>query len=273
MVVNKQIAQRSNRAVELLARASYVAKAIFYGSIATFIFRYRAGLSAPEPNRNEVLKQLTENPFGKILIGLIVISLAGHTLWRLYEIWNDPYKKGKGVGGWLYRLNYLMSAITYASLGVTAFKLVVTNEKSDGNGKKIWVAKLLQIEGGDWIVMLVGGVMLIWAGMQVYKGLSGNVYNALKIDRLNRIWKVMLRVSSLAGFLTVGGILGGVGGYLVKGALAKDPDWVKNMDDLIKALWAVPGGSWLQLLAAVGLVMMSLFMLAMARYFPVKTAE
>ncbi|RIV26991.1 DUF1206 domain-containing protein [Fibrisoma montanum] len=273
MVVNKQIAGQPNRTVELLARVSYVAKALFYGSIATFIFRYRTGLSAPEPNRDEVLKQLTDNPFGKILIALIIVALAGHTLWRLYEIWNDPYKKGKGIGGWLYRLNYLMSAITYASLGVTAFKLLVTNEKGEEDGKKIWVAKLLQFQGGDWLVMLVGGVILIWAGMQVYKAVAGNVYKALKIDHLSGFWKVVLRVSSLAGFLTVGGILGGVGWYLIKGAWIEDPDWVKNMDDLIMALRAVPGGSWLQLVTAVGLVLMALFMLAMARYFPVKTAE
>lgn len=274
MVVKGEIGEKPRRIVEVLARGSYIAKAILYGGIAVFVFRFALGSGGPNPNREEVLEQFTSNPFGKILIGLIALSLVGHTLWRLFEIWNDPYEKGKGFEGWIYRLNYLLSAITYAGLAISATKLLfVSNNGQGGDQKQIWVAQLLQLEGGDWLVMLVGALIIIWGGLQIYKGISGNVYKSLKIDHLNGFWKVFLRVSSLLGFLTLGSILFGTGWYLIKGAWVENPKWVKNMDDLIKALQAFPGGTYLQLLAGVGLLLIAFFMAAMARYFPVKTAE
>ncbi|MCK8493521.1 MULTISPECIES: DUF1206 domain-containing protein [Spirosoma] len=273
MIATETIKQRSLQGIERLAKASYIAKAVFYGSIAVFTAKFAFGERNADPSRKQVLEQLTISPFGKVLIAFIAVALAGHTLWRLFEIWNDPYKKGNGPGGWLYRLNYTLSAITYGGLGFTAVKLLLGKGSGDDNQKQIWVAKLLQIEGGDWLVILVGSIFITWAGIQFYKGLSGCVYKGLQLEGVNRIGKGFLWLCGLVGFLTVGSTLAGTGWYLIKGALAKDPHWVKNMDDIIKAVKTLPGGWGLQLGVATGFLLMGCFMLAMARYFPVKTIE
>lgn len=273
MAVSDKVKQRSLQSIEWLARGSYLTKAIFYGSIAVFTTQFALGSRGSDPNRKEVLEQLTSTLIGKLLLVLIVIALAGHTLWRLFEIWNDPYKKGTGPGGWLYRLNYILSAITYGSLGFTALKLLLGQGSGNDKQKQIWAAKLLQLEHGHWLIIGAGAIFLIWGALQVYKGLSGKVYKSLELDGVSPVWKVLLRVFGLVGFLTVGITLCGTGWYFIKGALAKNPNWIKNMDDLIKALQALPGGWGLQLTAAGGFLMMALFMVAMARYFPVRTTE
>lgn len=273
MIASQEVKDASKRGIERLAKGSYVAKAILYGAISVFALQLALKSGGPDPSRKAVLEQLTGNLLGKLLIALIAIALAGHTVWRMLEIWYDPYKKGTGPGGWIYRLNYLLSAVTYASLGTTAVKLLIGNQGGQDNQKQIWVAKLLQIKGGDWFVMAIGGLLLAWAGLQVYKGVSGNVYKSLEKDNLSQFWKTLLRVCCFVGFITLGGILAGTGWYLIKGAWVENPKWVKNMDDLIKALQVFPGGAGLQIAVAGGLMMMAIFMLAMARYFPVKTTE
>ncbi|HLL94352.1 MAG TPA: DUF1206 domain-containing protein [Spirosoma sp.] len=273
MVVSDKVKERSLQSVEWLARGSYIAKAILYSAIALFTVELALGARKLDPNRKEVLEQLTGNPFGKILLALMALALAGHTLWRLFEIWNDPYKKGTGPGGWLYRLNYILSAITYAGIGITAVKLLFGQGSGQDNQKQIWVAKVLQIQGGDWLIIAIGCMFLIWAGLQVYKGISGKVYKSLELDTVNSFVKSFLKFCGFVGFLTVGATLAGTGWYLVKGALAKNPQWVKNMDDLIKGLQGLPGGWWLQLGMAAGFLLMAVFMLAMSRYFPLKTTE
>lgn len=267
------IKQQSKHGIEYLARVSYVAKAIFYGTIAYFTLELALGSHGPDPNRKQVLEQLTSNPLGKILLVLMVIALTGHTLWRGVEIWADPYQKGMGPGGWLYRLNYLLSGITYGSLGLTAGKLLAGQGSGQDNQKQIWAAQLLHWEGGKGVIIGIGLIFLIWAGLQVYKGLSGTVYQSLELDTKPGWARGFLRISGLMGFVTVGASLAGTGWYLLKGAWTENPRWVKNMDDLIKLLQGLPGGWWLQVGVALSFFLMGVFMLAMARYFPLKASE
>jgi hypothetical protein len=273
MITAQQAKRTSLQSVEWLARGSYVAKAIFYATIATFTMTLALGSRGPDPSRKQVLEHFAENTFGKFLIALMALALAGHTIWRLVEIWNDPYKKGKGPMGWLYRLNYLLSAITYAGLGWTALMLLIGQGGGEDNQKRLWVTQLLQLPGGDWAIILVGSLFLAWAGLQIYKGLSGCVCHSLAIDDASAFKRGFLRICSLVGFVTLGITLAGTGWYLLKGAWTKNPNWVRNMDDLVKALQNFPGGWGLQLAAALGFLLMSVFMLAMARYFPIKTLE
>ena len=273
MVVSEKLKTTSLQGVEWLAKGSYIAKAVFYGAIALFTVEYAFGSKGADPNRKQVLEHLTGNAFGKILMACMALALLGHTIWRLVEIWNDPYKKGFGPGGWLYRLNYLLSAITYGSLAFTAVKLLTGQGSGQDNQKQIWVAKLLYIEGGVWLIVLVGGLFMAWAGLQMYKGVSGKVYKSLELDGIGSWGKGVLLVCSFLGFLTVGTTLAGTGWYLLKGAWSENPHWVKNMDDLIKALAKLPGGWWLLLVAATGFAAMAVFMMAMSRYFPIKTLE
>ncbi|MBC3786988.1 DUF1206 domain-containing protein [Spirosoma utsteinense] len=273
MVVSETVKQKSLQSVEWLAKGSYIAKAIFYGTIAVFTVQFAFGAHDADPSRKEVLEQLTGNLLGKLLLALMVLALAGHTVWRLFETWNDPYKKGFGLMGWLYRLNYLLSAITYGSLGFSAAKLLAGQRTGPDNQKQIWVARLLQLDGGSWLIVLVGSLFLLWAGLQLYKGISGKVYKSLELEGVGPIAKGFLRICSFAGFLTVAGTLAGSGWYLIKGALSEDPDWVKNMDDLIKGLQQLPYGWWLQLGAGAGFMLMAVFMVAMSRYFPLKATE
>lgn len=273
MVINEQVKQRSRQGIEWLARGSYMAKAIFYGTIAFFTVQLALGSRGPDPSRKQVLEALTSNTLGQILLALMALALAGHTLWRVIEIWADPYQKGTGPGGWLYRLNYLLSGITYGSLGLTAVKLLTGGGSGQNNQKQIWVARLLQWEGGKGVIIGISLIFLAWAGLQIYKGLSGSVYKSMELDQLGSLSRGFLRVSGLLGFVTVGASLAGTGWYLLKGAWTENPKWVKNMDDLIKLLQGLPGGWWLQLGVSLGFLLMGVFMLAMARYFPLKASD
>ncbi|QJD80366.1 DUF1206 domain-containing protein [Spirosoma rhododendri] len=98
MVVADKVKDKSIQGIEWLARGSYLAKGILYGTIGVFTLELAFGPHSADPNRKEVLTQLTGNTMGHLLLALMVLALAGHTLWRIVEIWNDPYDKGWGRG-------------------------------------------------------------------------------------------------------------------------------------------------------------------------------
>lgn len=258
--------------VASLTRLSYLTKGILYGCVALFAIQFALGQRGPDPGRKAVLQEFIKTDVGAVVLVLMTISLAGHTVWRMAEIYFDPYKKGKGVLGWIYRLNYFLSGLTYTSLGITAVKLLM-GQADDQNQKQLWVSKILMVKGGDWLIILVGVFLMLWAGLQMYKGISGTVYKSLNKEAFPTWLHGFLWMCNLVGFLTVGGILASTSWYLVKGAWKENPHWVMNMDDLIKSLQAFPGGQWIQITTAVGLTCMAIFMLAMARCFPIKTTS
>lgn len=262
--------KRTQTTIEHLAQWSYVAKGIFFCGVAVLAVGSGLGLSSKEPNRKKVLETLFEQPFGRAVVGLMVLTLLAHTLWRLYETFADPYGKGNGPGGLLHRFTYLLSGISYGSIGYSAFRMLVGTGGGPDNEKRIWAAALLQREGGEWLVVGVGVSLLAWAGVQLKKALSPGLYKTLKTGHLGSFWRGLIRLTGGIGFTAMAAVLTGTGGYLLKAAFTRNPQWVKSLDDLFRLLGSLPGGlTWL-LLVAGGLFLFGLFMFVMARYFPVK---
>ncbi len=245
-------------------------KGILFGSVAIFAVRTAIGLSRQEPNRKEVLNTLFSQPFGQVILVLITLALAAHTLWRVFETFRDPYQKGTSPGGLLHRFTYLLSGVSYGSLAITALKLLFGNGKGSDNTKQIWVAELLHQEGGVWLVVLAGSIIISWAMVQLKKALTQGLYRSLETDHLPAFWRVIIRILGGIGFTTQATILTGIGYYMLKAALTKNPRQVKNMDELLGIIQHLPNGiNWLFLISA-GLFMFGIFMFVMARYFPLK---
>ena len=270
---SESIKEHTQTTVQHLAQWSYVAKGIIFCGVAMLAVLSGLGLSSKEPNRKKGLETLFGQPFGQVVVGLMVLTLLAHTIWRLFETFADPYGKGKKIGGLLHRFTYLMSGISYGSIGYSALRMLVGSGGGPDNEKRIWVAALLQREGGEWLVVLVGLSLLIWAGVQFKKALTPGLYKTLKTEHLSGFWRVIIRLIGSIGFTAMAAVLASTGVYLLKAAFTRNPRWVKSLDDLFKLLQSLPGGlTWL-LLVAGGLFLFGLFMFVMARYFPVKLAR
>lgn len=104
--------QKSGQTLVAITRWSYVAKALLFGAAGVLAIRSSIGLSAEQPDRKKVLEVLFTQPLGQVLTFLIIVTLLGHTIWRVIELIKDPYKKGFGPYGILYKLTYLLTEVT-----------------------------------------------------------------------------------------------------------------------------------------------------------------
>lgn len=270
MTTKAKLAHPVKKAVQVMARWSYVVKGVLFCGVAVFAVRMALGLSHQEPNQRQVLEALFSQPLGKLTLLLVALALSAHTLWRVVETIEDPYQKGTSPGGLLHRFTYLLSGLTYGSLAFTTFKLIVANQAGSGNAKQLWVAQLLHREGGEWLVVAAGAAMLTWALVQLKKALTQGLYNSLKIDDLPAFWRGSIRLIGAIGFITQSSILAGMGYYLLRAAWMKNPHYVKSVDDLLEQVGRMPHGTTWLLALAGGIFLFGLFMFVMARYFPLK---
>lgn len=256
--------------VERLARLSYVTKGILFLSIGWVLLQAVVSRAVIKPNRKEALELWESEPWGWALLAFVTVTFAGHTLWRLLEVWFDPYGKGTSAGGLIYRLTYLLSGISYGALALTAGQLLWSGKAGPDDQKRIWVQQALTHAWGPWLVAGVGGIILLWGLVQGYKGVTGTVVQKLAIDHLPPVWRGLIRVAGCVGFVALAVTLIGIGTHLIRSAWLIDPEQVRNSDDILVELARL--GRPLVLLEAIGLQLFGLFMLAMARYFPFKAA-
>src|ERR1700688_2598179 len=68
---------------EWMARAGFVARGAVYIVIGILAIKLAAGSGDANPSQQGALKAVAAQPFGKLLLILVAIGLAGYALWRL----------------------------------------------------------------------------------------------------------------------------------------------------------------------------------------------
>lgn len=272
MLTTTTFRKRGKTTLETITRWSYVAKGILFASLGTVLLYDAWTTQADKPNRKEILEFFSFHPLGKVFLAFVAFVFLGHLVWRLFEAWFDPYAKGNGPGGLVYRFTYLLSGISYGALMLVAFRLLFQEKAGSSNAKQYMVFQALQSPATRWVPFVIGGILLLWAAVQAYKGIRGNVLKIMKIDHLPGWGRGLIRVSSLVGFLALAVTLGTVGLSLIQAAWHENPILVKNMDDVFLAIRRLPFGPVLLHLEAIGLLLFGGFMLTMAWYFPFRTA-
>ena len=68
---------------EWLARAGFVSRGLIYGIIGILAIKLALGAGGKTTNQQGALKTIAHQPFGKVLLILVAIGLAGYALWRL----------------------------------------------------------------------------------------------------------------------------------------------------------------------------------------------
>ena len=172
----KRSAQRaaSGDKMEKLARAGYLTKGVVYAIIGVLAFQAAIGSGGQTSGSRGAIRQIAEQPFGQVLLILTAIGLLGYAVWRLIQAIKDPEGKGSDGEGIAKRVGYAISGAIYAFLAFYAASIVFgwstgSSGGSDG-GKEAWTAQLLAQPFGQWLVGLVGAIVI---GVGVLPDLQG----------------------------------------------------------------------------------------------------
>src|SRR3954453_2659277 len=71
------------RQFEWLSRAGFVARAAIYLIIGVLALELAFRVGGKATNQQGALETLARQPFGEVLLALVVVGLAGYSLWRL----------------------------------------------------------------------------------------------------------------------------------------------------------------------------------------------
>src|SRR5829696_1752559 len=123
-----------SRTFEWLARAGLLARGVIYAIIGILAIKLALGDGGETTNQNGALETIAEQPFGKALLILMAIGLAGYSIWRLVRaaIGHGP----EASDDTKERLAGLASGIAYAMLCVTAVSILMGSGGGSGDPGK-----------------------------------------------------------------------------------------------------------------------------------------
>ena len=171
-----------------LGRFGFAAKGVVYVLIGVVAARVALGVGGATTDSQGALQHIVEMPFGNLLLLAIAIGLAGYTLWRIVQALLDTEHKGTELKGLWARGAYLISAGVYATLTLTAARMLMEAGASAGSGDgkaQDWTARLMEQPFGPWLVAVVGLCLLSSAGFQFMRAATADFRKRLQIGAMS----------------------------------------------------------------------------------------
>jgi hypothetical protein len=251
--------------LEWFARAGLVARGVIYLVVGVLAIKVALGDSGGSTtNQQGALKEIAQQPFGKWLLILTAVGLAGYAIWRLV-------RAGIGHGAESVddsafdRISGLVSAVAYGALCVTAISIVAGSGSSSG-GTTSQTGGVLGWPAGTWIVA-IAGLIIVGVGLeQLYKGVSEKFLENSKTDEMSESVKRGFSVLGTAGHVARAVVFVLIGYFLFKAAIDYDPKAAVSLDGALTTLAQASYGGILLGIVAAGLICFGLYCFADARY-------
>jgi hypothetical protein len=260
---------------ENFSRFGMAAKGVVYSLVGALAFMAAFeinGNSTEGAGKQGVFRFILEQPFGKILLGIVALGLVCYAIWRFIQAFMDSEGKGADAKGIGKRIGYAFSGLIYGGLAFYAAQLVLGNGGgSGGDSRETLAGKLLEQPFGQWLVGLVAVGTMALGLYQIYKAISGKYLKNMQTASIKPDIKNMLLKAGKVGYIARGIVWGIIGFLFLKAAMNANAQEAGGSSSAFQLLEQSSYGSILLGVVALGLLCYGVFMFVRARYEVINT--
>ena len=248
--------------IRKFARFGMFAKGTVYiliGGLTAFA-AFNAG--GKKTGKGGAFEFVMEQPFGKIILGLIAVGLIGYVLWRIVQTIKDPEDEGG-----LRRLGYAASGIFYGLVAYTAIQMIISGD--GGGGSSSQKSMISEILSNPWGQIAVGIIALIFFGKavwQFYRSLSGKFASKIKESELGHKSKIIVMKAGRAGYIARGVVIAIIGYLFLRAAVTSSSEQAGGTKEAYEVLQNNIAGPVILGIVALGLVAYGIFMFVKGNY-------
>ena len=251
--------------IQWLARFGYATKGAVYILVGMLTVGVSTGMGGRITDPSGALQTIGTQPFGRVLLGLVALGLAGHTLWCFIQAVADPDREGRDARGIARRTGHGVAALGYGGLALIAGQLALASG-GGGSSPQDWTALLLSQPLGQVLVVGVGAAVVGYGLHQLYQAYQAEFRDYLKLGEMSESEERWITRGGRFGLAARGVVFGIVGVFLIQAGLRFDPSEAQGLGGALQELVRQPFGSWVLGVVALGLVAYGVLMLALARY-------
>ncbi|WP_121251044.1 DUF1206 domain-containing protein [Nocardioides ferulae] len=253
-------------------RVGLVAYGLVHLIVGWIALQLALGDQSGSASSSGAMQQLVQEPFGEVLVWLVVVGMVFLVAWRLLEA-SVGHRDEDGSGRTLKRAASAVKAVIYGVIGWSAFQVVTGSSGGGGSGKGGSGG------GTDSMTATVMG----WPGGQLLVGAAGLAVIGYGLHHVWRAWTEKFREKLTAegssgntgaayvwfgkvGYAAKGVAVGIVGGLFVYAAATHDAKKSGGLDQALHEVLEQPFGSVLLGAMALGIICYGLFSFAQARH-------
>jgi len=244
-------------------RAGFVSRGVVYVLIGILALQVAFGRHEAQADRQGALQTVGSQPFGEVLLWMLVAGFACMALWRAsLALLGEGGRKKTGS-----RILSAGRAVFYAWVcwGTAAF--VVRGTKSDSNAKsQDWTATALKLPAGRF---LVGAAGLVLAGVGIgiaVRAFQRHFLKKLDTAAMGKRTRQVVTALGVSGNASRGLIFTAAGVFVLVAAKRFDPKQAHGIDATLRSFAHTPAGPWLLAVVAFGLLLFGGFSFASARW-------
>lgn len=255
-----------------LARFGCVAIGTVYVAVGVLAVLALSGRLTGAADEDRMIHVLVDLPAGSVLIWTIILGMAGYVLWRAVEVISDPYDFGDDWPGIARRTAIGLSALGYGVLAFSAAR-IATGNGGGGNGdasekeQQLLVAQVLDWPAGQWLIG-AAGLLVVVVGLAQFGVLARGAYTTeIRLGGLSRRMRRVIHLLAWYGYSARAVILCVLGYFLLRGAVARDPEEVGDTDTAFDFIGGGTIGDTAFFVVALGTIAYGIFMYLNARFY------
>ncbi|MFI7536070.1 DUF1206 domain-containing protein [Streptosporangium sp. NPDC049376] len=253
-----------SRTLERLTRLGLACRGVLYGLIGFLALRiaFGGGSGGKEADKTGAVETVAEQPFGTVLLWLMVAGFVALTLWQISEAVLDRGGKVKD------RAEAVARAVTYGLLVATLLGLLLRGDpgNSSDDSSKDLTAMAMDLPGGRVLVGVVGLGVVALGAHWIHSGWKRKFLDDLRTGEVPPGARRLAERLGTAGYLARGVIAVAAGVFVVQAAVTYDPERARGVDSTLRALADTPAGPWLLGVVAFGLLLFAAYCFLQARW-------
>lgn len=211
--------------IERLARLGYTSIGIVYALVGILAVASARGERSSAGGQSGAAEFLLHQPFGRLMLAVIALGLAGYAFWRLASALNDREAEGDGTKGIASRLFSAFRGLLYGSLAVEIARIAFRGSGASGSGDtqtQHWTARAMQHPGGRIALAIAGLAAVGYGAWQLYAAWSSKLSKRLRLGSLDASLRRKIVAISRFGIAARGVVLFIIGGSFVVAAVQQD---------------------------------------------------
>ncbi|HLR24967.1 MAG TPA: DUF1206 domain-containing protein [Fodinibius sp.] len=258
---------KERTAVDIIARVGFIGKGAVYFMVGLLALQATIGMGSQQSGTTQALQEFLYQPFGSVLLIGCIIGLLAHALWRMIQALGDPENRGKSYKNIFFRVIDFIVGCLYLSFSYAAWQIFQgLNAQSTSESTEIWVARILDLPFGKWLVLIVALAVLAIAFYQFYTAYKANFEYSFDTQSMSNNEQQMLRQLGRIGFSAWGIVYLMIAVMLYQAAITYNAKQAGGLSDALNALRQQPYGLWILGTTAVGLLIYGIYLLVLAYY-------